>query len=86
MKSNLRTKLANRIREIRHQRYGEHGLPALAKALNVPTRTWLNYEQGVTMPADVLLRFLEVSGTDPHWLLTGEGHRTIMRIGDTDWL
>ena len=79
MKSNQRTELARRIRETRQNLYGENGLSALAEALNLPARTWLNYEQGVTMPAKVLLRFLDVSGTDPHWLLTGEGDRVMTR-------
>jgi hypothetical protein len=83
MMSDQRTTLARRIREIRHDLYGENGLTALAEALSLPTRTWLNYEQGVTMPADVLLQFLEVTGTDPHWLLTGEGDRALTR---TTWL
>jgi hypothetical protein len=79
MKRNQRTELACRIRERRKDLYGQHGLPALAEALNLPARTWLNYEQGVTMPADALLRFLEVTGTDPNWLLTGEGDPKIVK-------
>jgi hypothetical protein len=82
MKSNQRTEVARRIREIRQDLYGENGLPALAEVLNLPARTWLNYEQGVTMPAEVLLEFLEVTGTDPHWLRTGEGDRVMPR---TTW-
>jgi hypothetical protein len=85
MKSNERVMLARRIRDIRHDLHGENGLPILAGALNLPARTWLNYEQGVTMPADVLLRFLEVTGTDPHWLLTGEGERTAVKACNADW-
>ena len=37
--------------------------------------TWRNYEGGVTMPAWVLLRFLEFTGANPNWLLTGQGER-----------
>ena len=66
--------LARRIGEIRRQMFGAHGAPLLAGALQLPTRTWLNYEAGVTMPASVMLRFLEITGADPHWLLTGEGN------------
>ena len=79
MKSNQRTMLARRIREIRHDLYGENGTPGLAEALNLPARTWLNYEQGVTMPGVVLLQFLDITGADPHWLLTGEGDRVMTR-------
>jgi Bacteriophage CI repressor helix-turn-helix domain len=67
--------LACRVREIRNYLYGENGLDALAQALGVPTQTWLNYERGITMPAEVLLNFLEATGVDPHWLSTGEGER-----------
>ena len=71
---NRNASLAQRLCEIRHDLYGEHGAEALARALNVPIQTWLNYERGVTMPAVVLLEFLEVTEADPHWLLTGEGN------------
>ena len=67
--------LAQRVREIREEGYGEHGGPMLAEALNLPFRTWLNYESGATIPAQVILRFMELTGAHPHWLLTGEGVR-----------
>ena len=31
------------------------------------------------MPASVILEFLDLTGTDPHWLLTGEGDRLTTR-------
>jgi hypothetical protein len=65
--------LAERVREVRRQLYGESGAATLADALNLPVRTWLNYESGVLIPAPVILRFIEVTGANPHWLLTGEG-------------
>ena len=65
--------LAGRVREIRRQVFGEQGGPRLAEALGLPDRTWRNYEAGVTIPAPVILRFIEVCGASPHWLLTGEG-------------
>jgi len=46
---------------------------ALAEYLNIPLATWLNYEQGVAMPADIMLEFLEVTGANPRWLLSGDG-------------
>ena len=49
--------------------------PHSATALGLPEATWLNYERGVTMPAVILLEFLELTGASPHWLLTGEGDR-----------
>jgi hypothetical protein len=67
--------LAGRVREVRRERYGESGAPMLAEVLGLPARTWLNYEAGVTIPAEVILRFIEVTGADPYWLLTGLDQR-----------
>jgi hypothetical protein len=68
-----------RLSEIREDLYGVGGAAALAAALNLPEATWLNYERGVTVPADVLLEFLDLTGADPHWLLTGDGERIAER-------
>lgn len=67
--------IAGRVRAIRDELYGEDGGPRLAEALGLPFRTWSNYEAGVTIPGEVLLSFIEITGVSPHWLLTGEGHR-----------
>jgi hypothetical protein len=64
--------LALRLRELRLCMYGEHGGPLLAEALEIPARTWANYESGVTIPGLVLLRLIEVTGIEPRWLLSGE--------------
>jgi hypothetical protein len=68
--------LARRIREIRVEQFGECGGTLLAEILGLPERTWHNYESGVTIPALVILRFIEATGADPHWLLTGQGKST----------
>jgi len=78
---NRNASLAQRLCEIRHDLYGERGAQALARALSLPIQTWLNYERGVTMPADVFLEFLEITRADPHWLLTGEGDPISARSG-----
>ena len=39
----------------------------------MPARTWYNYETGVTVPAEVLLGFIDQTGANPLWLLSGEG-------------
>jgi hypothetical protein len=65
--------LAERVREIREELYGEHGGQFLADSLKVPLRTWLNYESGVTMPA--VLQLIVVVGVNPHWLLIAQGER-----------
>ena len=67
--------LAERVRLIRVERFGEGGGPLLAETLGLPERTWQNYESGVTIPALVILRFVELTGVSPRWLRTGKGDR-----------
>lgn len=71
----IKLDLASRVREIRVELFGEHGGPMLAQEVGVPFRTWMNYEDGCTIPAHSILRFLEVTMAEPHWLLTGEGQK-----------
>jgi hypothetical protein len=73
MRVNVKASLSRRLKEIRQEQYGEHGGPELARRLNLPARTWYNYETGVTVPAEVLLGFIEQTGASPLWLLSGEG-------------
>jgi hypothetical protein len=73
----VKYELAQRFREIREELFGENGGPLLAGALVVPFRTMLNYEDGCTIPAHAILRFIEVTNAHPRWLLTGEGERYI---------
>ena len=70
---NVKASLSRRLREIRQELFGEHGGPELARRLNLPARTWYNYETGVTVPAEVLLGFIDQTGANPIWLLSGEG-------------
>ena len=74
-KMNRKVGIAVRVREIRQDLYGEDGLENLAAALGVPTQTWRNYERAVTMPAEMLLEFMALTGADLNWLLTGDGVR-----------
>ena len=67
--------LASRVREIRLDQFGGDGIANLAIAMNIPARTWENFENGVMIPARILLQFIEITGVEPHWLLTGEGER-----------
>jgi hypothetical protein len=71
----IKCDLGHRIREIRKALYGEHGGPLLAKELKVPFPSLHDYENGCTIPAESLLRFIELTGAHPHWLLTGDGER-----------
>jgi hypothetical protein len=73
--SDDRTDLSLRISQVRQELYGEHGLDALAEELRLLAGTWVSYEQGVLIPAPVILRFIEATGANPRWLLTGHGDR-----------
>ena len=68
-----RAGLAQRLREIREDLYGEYGSQFLADALEIPLQTWLNYESGVVMPAEIVLQLLVMASVNPYWLLTGQG-------------
>jgi hypothetical protein len=70
---NERWEFARRVREVRVDLYGEQGAPLLAAAMRLPTQTWLNFEAGCTIPALVILRFIDLTSANPHWLLTGDG-------------
>jgi hypothetical protein len=72
---NIKAALSRRLREVRQDLFGEHGGPELARRLNLPARTWYNYETGVTVPAEVLLTFIDQTGASPVWLLSGEGSK-----------
>ncbi len=65
--------LAERLRQVRVDLHGDRGGSEMARQLGVPIRTWYNYESGVTVPAEVLLRFLELTRVEPQWLLHGKG-------------
>ena len=78
----LKSVISHRLREIRQELFGEHGGPELARRLNLPARTWYNYETGVTVPAEVLLAFIDQTGVSPIWLLTGEGPRYRQGVED----
>jgi hypothetical protein len=68
-------RLAHRVRQIRIERFGELGVPVIADLLHLFSLTWINYESGCTIPAQVILHFVEVTDAHPHWLRTGEGER-----------
>lgn len=78
---NAKTEIAARVRQVRQEKFHDRAV-VLAALLGVPVRTWANYEDGVTIPAPTLLRFIDVTGVHPHWLLTGEGPRYLSRDSD----
>ncbi len=65
--------LAERLGALRAELFGERGGPELARQLNLPVRTWYNYESGVTVPAEVILKIIELTAAEPMWLLHGKG-------------
>lgn len=71
----LRAKLAlaERLSILRLELYGERGGPEMARRLGIPVRTWYNYEGGVTVPAEVVLKIIELTAVEPVWLLHGKG-------------
>jgi hypothetical protein len=75
----IKIDLGRRVREIRVALYGENGGPLLAEALRVPYPTLRDYENGCTIPGESILRFIELTGAHPHWLLTGDGERFLDR-------
>jgi hypothetical protein len=81
-RSRVKRDLGERLRQVRTELYGEHGAPALARFLRVPERTWCNYENGVTIPGDILLELLTLTSAEPRWLLGGEGARFRSNAGD----
>lgn len=80
---NVKASLSRRLREIRQEQYGDHGGPELARRLSLPARTWYNYETGVTVPAEVMLAFIDQTGANPLWLLSGDGPKYRSGLEDT---
>ncbi|WP_422930646.1 XRE family transcriptional regulator [Singulisphaera sp. PoT] len=77
---NIKASVSRRLREVRQDLFGEHGGPELARRLGLPARTWYNYETGVTVPAEVLLAFIDQTGANPSWLLSGIGPKFVQRM------
>ncbi|HZW33091.1 MAG TPA: S24 family peptidase [Isosphaeraceae bacterium] len=65
--------LAERLGALRSELFGERGGPEMARRLGIPVRTWYNYEGGVTVPAEVVLKIIELTSVEPAWLLHGKG-------------
>ena len=65
--------LAERLASLRSELFGERGGPEMARRLGIPVRTWYNYEAGVTVPAEVILKIIELTSIEPSWLLAREG-------------
>jgi transcriptional regulator with XRE-family HTH domain len=70
-----RTAFADRLREVRTDLVGKRGSQELADKLGIPVRTWANYESGIVVPAEIVLRLQVLSSVSARWLLTGEGEK-----------
>ena len=71
----IKAGLADRLREIRRDLYGEDGLENPRPRLGVPAQTWRNYVTGHNHTRRGAVEFVALTETDPQWLLTGEGER-----------
>jgi hypothetical protein len=65
--------LAERLVALRLELYGDRGRPELARQLGIPPRTWYNYEAGITVPAEIVLRLIVLTSVEAEWLLDGTG-------------
>ena len=73
VRASVNQSISRRLRQIRREVFGEHGGPEVARRLDLPARNWYNYETGVTVPYEVLVRFIELTGANPTYLILGEG-------------
>jgi hypothetical protein len=63
------------LKEIRVEKYGEHGRAEVARLLKIPSRTWHIDERGVIIPVEVILLFIAMTSVSPRWLVFGLGER-----------
>ena len=75
LKHRQRVELGERLREVREDLYGQDGSQFLADALGIPMQTWLNYESGVSVPAEIVLQLQVFASVNAGWLLTGDGEK-----------
>ena len=68
-----RRAIAERVVAVRAELFGERGGAEMARDLGLPLRTWYNYEAGTAIPAEVVLRIIELTAAEPGWLLHGTG-------------
>jgi hypothetical protein len=70
-----RLALAKRLVVLRSEVYGDRGAPEVARLIGIPLRTWYNYEKGVTVPAEIILKIIEVTSVEAQWLIDRKGPR-----------
>src|SRR5271169_614980 len=74
--------LAERLAALRSELFGDRGGPEMARRLGIPVRTWYNYEGGVTVPAEVILKIIELTSVEAGWLLHGEEQKFRHLLGE----
>jgi len=67
--------LAERLVSLRTDFCGTRGGPEVARRLQISSRTWHDYERGVTVPGEILLKVIETFDVEPLWLIHREGPR-----------
>jgi hypothetical protein len=67
--------LAQRLVALRTELFGPRGGPEMARRIGIPIRSWYNYELGITVAGEVMLRIIELTNAEPRWLLHGAGPR-----------
>src|SRR5690348_12776414 len=73
MASAEESQVTDRVKQVRIELFGVDGGPLVARSLGIPWRTWAHYEAGMTMPATVMLKFIQLTSVEPGWLLNGNG-------------
>jgi hypothetical protein len=54
------------------QIFGERGGPMLAELLGITQRRLARIEAGGPIPAEIILKLIDLTGVNPGWLLSGE--------------
>jgi len=65
--------LGARLRKVGNELHGKEGTQIVASLMGIPVRTLGNFEQGIALPAEILLGFIAATGANPEWLRTGKG-------------
>lgn len=73
--------LAARLALIRSERFGAVDIDEFAEAIGIAPEVWARYEAGREIPAVFLLRFIELTGASPRWLLKRKGPKYLMPVG-----
>jgi hypothetical protein len=67
--------LSERVRAVRLDLFGDEGGALLASLLGIPERRVARMEMHGPIPGHIILAFIEVTGANPSWLLSGNGDR-----------